>query len=77
MPITEAFLAVYCIVYKKKNRPTKKTAISQTAITAQQILQVEISRAFLPPVLHGEKCGKFQFVVEIAHKAVILILIFL
>ena len=37
--------------------------------------KIEISRAFLPPVLHGEKWEKFQFVVEIAHKVVVLILI--
>ena len=30
------------------------------------------SRAFLPPVSHGEKCEKFQFVEESAHKAVVL-----
>ena len=35
----------------------------------------EISRAFLPPVSVGEKSGKFQFVVGIGHKAVVLILI--
>ena len=34
--------------------------------------KIEISRAFLPPVSSGEKSGKFQNVVEIAHKAVIL-----
>ena len=27
------------------------------------------------PVSHGKKCGKFQFVVSIAHKTVILILL--
>ena len=37
--------------------------------------QIGLSRAFLPPVSHGEKRGKFQFAVEIAHKAVVLILI--
>ena len=31
------------------------------------------SRSFLPPVSQGEKYGKFQFVVEIVHKAIILI----
>ena len=35
------------------------------------------SPAFFPPLPHGEKTGKFQFVAEIAHKADILILIFL
>ena len=30
---------------------------------------------FSPPVSHGEKCGKFQFVVKIAQKPVVLILI--
>ena len=39
----------------------------------QFLRQIEISRAFLPPVSHGEKCGKFQFVVESAHEAVVLI----
>ena len=28
-----------------------------------------ISRAFFPPVLNEEKCGKFQNLVEISHKA--------
>ena len=37
----------------------------------------EIFRAFLPPISHGEKCGKFKFVVKIAHKALVLILIYL
>ena len=41
----------------------------------QFLQQIEISRAFLPHVSHGEKCGKFQFVVDIAYKAVVLILI--
>ena len=36
--------------------------------------QMKISRAFLPIVSHGEKCAKIQFVLEIAHKAVVLIL---
>ena len=45
-------------------------------MTYEQFLQqIEISRAFLPPVSHGEKCGKFQSVVEIAHKAVSPILL--
>ena len=29
--------------------------------------------AFLPPILHGEKSGKFQKPVKNAHKAVVLI----
>ena len=33
----------------------------------------EVSRAFLPPVSHGIKRGKFQKPVKIAHKAVALI----
>ena len=37
-------------------------------------LQMLISRVFLPPVSHGEKCGKFQFDVEITPKAVFLFL---
>ena len=42
----------------------------------EQFLQpFEISRAFLPPAMHGENCGKYQNVVEIAHKAVVLILL--
>ena len=41
----------------------------------QFLQQIEISRAILSPVSHGEKCGKFQFVLEIAHEAVVLILI--
>ena len=40
-----------------------------------QIHQLEISRDFIPPVSHGEKCEKFRFFVKIAHKAVILILL--
>ena len=40
----------------------------------QFLQQIEISRVLPPPVSHGEKCGKFQNVVEITHKAVILIL---
>ena len=43
----------------------------------QFFLQIEISRAFLSPDSHVQKCGKFQFVVEIAHKAIILIVIYL
>ena len=35
----------------------------------------EISRGFLPPILHGKKKGTFHFFVEIAHKAVVLILL--
>ena len=42
----------------------------------EQFLQkIEISRAFLPPLSHGEKCGKFQFVEESAPKVVVIILI--
>ena len=41
------------------------------------IIEIEIYRAFLQLALHGEKCGKFQNVVEIAEKAAILILLFL
>ena len=37
--------------------------------------QIEISRTFLCAKQVGEKRGRFQFVVEIAHKKVILILI--
>ena len=37
--------------------------------------QIEIFRAFLSPCLHRVKCGKFQFLVEIAHKAIDLVLI--
>ena len=33
----------------------------------------EFSRAFLPPVSHGVKRGKFQKHVKISHKAVVLI----
>ena len=33
----------------------------------------EFSRAFLPPVSHRVKLGKFQKPVKIAHKAVVLI----
>ena len=41
----------------------------------QFLQQIEILRAFLPPFSYGGKCGKFQFVVEIAHNAVVFILI--
>ena len=41
----------------------------------QFLQQIENSRPFPQLVSHGEKSGKFQFVVEIAHKAVILIFI--
>ena len=34
--------------------------------------KIEIFHIFYPPVSHGGKCGKFQFLVEIAHKAVLL-----
>ena len=44
-------------------------------LPSDQILQqIEISRAFFSPVLHGEKWGKFQFVVEIAHKAILILI---
>ena len=40
----------------------------------EQILQqIGIFRAILRPVSHGEKCGKFQFAVEISHFVLILI----
>ena len=40
----------------------------------ERFLQVfEFSRAFLPPVSHGIKRGKFQKPVKIVHKAVVLI----
>ena len=45
-------------------------------LPCEQILsKIEISRALLPPISHGEKGGKFQNVVKIAHKAVIHILL--
>ena len=34
----------------------------------------DFSSAFLPPVWHGVKRGKFQKPVKIAHKAVVLVL---
>ena len=37
--------------------------------------QIEISRTFLRAKQVGKKGGNFQFVVEIAHRAVILILL--
>ena len=40
----------------------------------QFLHRFEISRAFLPPVSHVEKRGKFQNVVEMAHNAEVLIL---
>ena len=41
----------------------------------QFLQQIKISRAFLRAKQVGEKRGKFQFVVEIAHKALIQILL--
>ena len=35
--------------------------------------KAKIEHAFRPPVSHGEKSGKFQKPVKIAHKAVVLI----
>ena len=41
-------------------------------------LQVfEFSRAFIAPVLHGEKSGNFENPVKNAHKALVLFLILL
>ena len=41
-------------------------------LTCERILQgFEFPRAFLPPVSHGLKRGKFQKPVKIAHKAVV------
>ena len=37
--------------------------------------QIEFSCTFLRAKQVGEKRGRFQFVVEVAHKAVVLILI--
>ena len=37
--------------------------------------EIEISRTFLRAKQVGEKHARFQFVVEIAHKAAVLILI--
>ena len=48
----------------------------QEQIPCEQFLQqIEISRTFLRAKQVGEKRAIFQFVVEIAHKAVELILI--
>ena len=41
----------------------------------QFLQQIEISRTFLQANQVGEKRATFQFVVEIAHRAVILILL--
>ena len=41
----------------------------------QFLQRIEISRTFLRAKQEGEKDGKFQFVGEIAHKAVVFILI--
>ena len=57
-----------------KSEPTGKSEEEQ--LPCEQFLrQIEISRAVLSPVSHGEKCGKFQFFVEIALKAIVIILI--
>ena len=66
------------VSYSKQKTEIQKTVITYlfTIVPCEQFLQqIEISRVFLPPVSHGEKCGKFQFLVEIAHKADILILL--
>ena len=42
---------------------------------SEQFLQQQISRTFLRAKQVGEKRGRFQFVVESAYKAVVLILI--
>ena len=53
--------------------PTRKENIEK--LPCDQFLHhFEISRAFLPPVLHRKKRGKFQNVVEIPHKAVSIFL---
>ena len=41
----------------------------------QFLQQIEISRTFLRPKQLGEKRARFQFFIEIAHEAVVLILI--
>ena len=65
------------------NRPLCNTVLPRgkekiEKLPCERFLQsFGFSRALLPPVSHGEKCGKFQKPVKIAHKAVILILLLL
>ena len=52
--------------------PRGKEKIEQ--LPCERFLQAfEIYRAYLAPISHGEKRGKFQKPVKIAHKAVVLI----
>ena len=44
-------------------------------LSEQFLQQIEISHTFLRAKKVGEKSGRFQFIVEIARKAVVLILI--
>ena len=55
-----------------------KGKVKQAQLPCEQFLQhFEISHAFFPPVSHGEKRGKIQNFVEIAHKEVAVVLILL
>ena len=48
----------------------------EVKLPCEQFLpKIEISRTFLRAKQVGEKRGRFQFIVEITHKAVVLILI--
>ena len=40
----------------------KENQIKNNCLVSNFLRQIEISRSFLPPVSHGEKSGKFQFV---------------
>ena len=67
LPLKNDSFGTFCVVNGKLLERT--TALRETSTTNW------IFPRFSPPALHEEKCGKFQFVVEIAHKAVVLILI--
>ena len=58
------YLARHCLEGKK---------ISEQLSRPRFLPGFEPSRPFSPPVSHGEKSGKFQKPVKVAHKAVVLI----
>ena len=60
------------IVFLDMNNTRSEIMYLRVTVFLQKI---EISRTFLRAKQVGEKPGRFQFVVEITHKAVILILI--
>ena len=70
---TSCVPSALCTTSKSAQIAVKILSSTKGKLPCEQFLQqIEISRAFLPPVSYGEKCGKFKFVVEIAHKVVCL-----